>query len=231
MSHRSRVDTKSKAVLLRKIASQRPARLPKWFAGLLILGIAAGALVVSWEFVEPRFVVKRFGVVVPGAIYRSGQISPSLIESTLREFAIGVVVNLQCDDPHDAYQRAELDAARRLGVEHRRFPLSGDGTGDIRHYADAIEVLARSRKNRQVVLIHCAAGAQRTGAVVAAYRLLVEQQPPAEVIREMEKYGCTLARERDLLTYLNDNLPELARLLVERGVIELAPDPLPQLDP
>jgi hypothetical protein len=81
------------------------------------------------------------------------------------------------------------------------------------------------------VLVHCAAGSRRSAAVVAMYQLLVEGRSPEDTYRELDRFGKRPVAESPLLPYLNDHMGELAELLVERGVIERVPDPLPLLQP
>lgn len=190
----------------------------------------AGTLLWS-EVLKYRFIVKRFGVVEPGLIYRSGQISKWLIEDTLKRHEIAVVIDLNGIEVGDAHQPVEVETAERLGLEHHRLPLSGNGTGDIRQYAEAIRLIHESANAGRPVLVHCYAGAQRTGGVVACYRMLVQKKPPSEAYAELMRYGWDPDEDHALRDYVNANMVELAGLLAENGVIAEAPDPLPILGP
>lgn len=200
---------------------------------LPLLALASlGAGVAVWEeLLEDRFVPRRWGVVEPGMIYRSGQLDSSLVERTLSEAAIRVIVNLCRHDAEDPDQEAEREVAARHGIEYASFGLRGDGTGDIEAYADALAMMARAHRRGDPVLVHCASGAQRTGAAVVFYRLLVQQRSPAEAHKEMQRYGWDAKDDQELLVYINDNMEQLARLLVERQVIPRVPDPLPVFGP
>ncbi len=77
--------------------------------------------------------------------------------------------------------------------------------------------------------MHCAAGAQRTGGVIAIYRLLVQKIDPNIVEDEIEKYGCDIDDKPILRSYLNDNMAELAIRLKQAGVIDQIPAPIPQI--
>jgi protein tyrosine/serine phosphatase len=183
---------------------------------------------VVWnEVLKYRFIAKRWGVVVPGKVYRSGQISRWLIDDMIREHDLQVIVDLNGIEENDRNQEAEIAVAREMGLELHRFPLSGDGTGDISYYADAIAVMAECERAGRPVLVHCAAGAQRTGGVVAAYRILVEGRPPEEAFLEMKRYGWRPERDKELLPYLNAHLDDLAVMLFQRGVIDELPATVP----
>lgn len=198
-----------------------------WLVVLLVVGT-----VWVWEdVVKDRVIPKRFGVVKEGQIYRSAQLSSSLVKRTLVKYNIGVIVSLSGDSSDDVDTNAEKQVAAKLGIERLVFPLSGNGTGDINNYAKAIAAICEAQKKRKPVLVHCAAGAQRTGGVIAAYRLLVEKKDVSFVLPEMIRYGWNPKRNTYLLPYLNSHMEELAMLLQHMGVIEDFPTPLPQMSP
>ncbi len=193
---------------------------------LLLLGVA----VWSWEEVlEDRLIPKNWGCVEPGLIYRSGQLSAALVERTLKKHNIEVVVTLNGEKPQDADCLAEREACRTLGIDLKRFPLGGDGTGDIHHYANAIAAIVAAMKAQRPVLVHCAAGTQRTGGVLACYRLLVKGDPNDRVLQELSHYGWRPEKNPKLLPFVNGHMAELAALLKEKRVLAEVPDPLPVL--
>ena len=186
--------------------------------------------IVGWESGwKYNFVPKKFGTVVPGKLYRSGQISGELIEEVLVDHRIALVIDLNGIDPTDPHQRAEIAATRRLGIPLERYPLAGSGLGDIRRYAAALESVHRVHGEGKAVLLHCHAGAKRTGVAVGFYRLLIQNRPQEEVLKEMRHYGARPERSSKYIRYMNANMRTLAVMLVERGVIEKVPDQIPQI--
>lgn len=202
-----------------------------WLVALLVAA-GTGFYYGLWkDDLKHELFPRRWGVVEPGRVYRSGQISERLIEPTLAKHGIRVVIDLTTVEMDDPEQVAELRAIETLGIERHKLPLRGDGTGDVARYAEAIAVLDRSLREGKPVLVHCSAGTNRTGGVLAAWQLLVQRHPPDAVYREMTRYGWDRRRNPELLAYLNENLPALADRLVELGVIDAAPQPLPHLEP
>lgn len=191
--------------------------------------ITAG--IVAWDQLKYHIFPKRFGVVEPGLIYRSGQISPTLIKPVLLKNKIAAVIDTTGIEQGNKEQAAEKKAIDELGIESFRFPLSGDGTGKIENYAKAIAEMHAASKAGKPVLLHCSAGTQRTGGIVAAYRVLVQGKSTGEAIEEMERYEFSPEKDKLLIDYLNANLGVLAGRLVELGVIERVPDPLPVFKP
>ena len=179
--------------------------------------------------IRDRFVPKRWGVVVDGKIYRSGQLSRHLVKQVLEKHHIQKVVDLTFDNPDDANHSAEIAAIAELGIERRLCPLDSDGTGDVHIYAQAVSAVAAAARQGKPVLVHCVAGAQRTGGVVALYRLLIEGRSPAFVLDEMQKYKYDPRRSPRLQEYLNAHIAEIAEDLVRDGTIERVPTPLPKL--
>jgi protein tyrosine phosphatase (PTP) superfamily phosphohydrolase (DUF442 family) len=207
-----------------------PRKRSRWVS----IFIFAAIVVLGWwvfDAYKDDIWPKRFGEVVPGLVYRSGQISPRIVEKTLAERGIKTLINLQVDNrSSDPVQAVEAEAAQRLGIDCYRFPLSGDGTGEIKNYAGALAALVASERAGKPVLIHCAAGTQRAGVAVAFYRVLVQKRATTEAYAEMLRYGINPRKDMPALNYLNDHMADLSQMLVERGVISAVPDPLPKFD-
>ena len=201
-----------------------------WLAVALAAVIGLG--IALWETVlEDRLVAKRFGVVVPGEVFRSGQISQWMFEPTLKKYHIQAIIDMngvEIDDPHQA---AEIAYINRTHFEHYRYRLSGDGIGDIRNYAQALKTIQDCRAKHKPVLVHCSAGSQRTGGIVAMFRVLIQNRSPASAVAELEQYDWTPGKDQVLLDYLNSHMAELAGLLVEMKVIDKVPHPLPVFHP
>lgn len=208
--------------------SVRRRRKLLFVVAVLLIGIVA----VNHEQVtalRDRFIPKRFGVVVEGKIYRSGQISRHLIKDVLQTHNIQTVIDLTFDNPEDANHTAEIAAVAELGIERKLCPLDSDGTGDVHIYAQAVSAVTAAARQGKPVLVHCVAGAQRTGGVVALYRLLVEGRSPEFVLDEMQRYKYDPQRSPALQQYLNAHIGEIAEDLVRDGTIEKVPTPLPKL--
>lgn len=195
----------------------KPARQYKLIKITLLVCALIGAGVLVWEgLLEDRLVAKRFGVVEPGKIYRSGQISSHLIEPVLREHKIEKVIALNGSDLQKPYLKAEVATAKKMHIDHQVLHLIGDGTGNVEDYAEAVAEIMRCEKAGKPVLVHCAAGAQRTGGVVAAYRMLVQKKSPEEAYEELLIYDWKPHKDQALIDYLNQHLAELSKLLEQK---------------
>jgi protein-tyrosine phosphatase len=173
----------------------------------------------------------NWGVVVPGRIYRSATISRHLIRQTLADNKIAVIVFLSRDTGDDADLTAEKKTARELGVEFVDFPMNGDGVAEPAQYPAALAAVCQAQREGKPVLIHCHSGAQRTGGVVAMYRMLVQGKPPAEAYAELAHYGFDPARNTTLLPFLNQHAAEWAKTLADQKIIPGPPGAIPKLSP
>jgi len=177
-----------------------------------------------------RIFPKNLAEVERGWLYRSGQIRPNLIEGTLRDLDIDVIVDLTEDrGRHDEMQLAEKAAAKKLDIPIRRFPMNGSGIGSVDDYAAAIAVIDRAHREGERVLVHCRAGDRRTGGVIAAYQMLVRGESPQEAREELDRFSRNPGDDSKLVRFLGEHLDDIARRLVEIGVIARVPDPMPTL--
>ena len=210
--------------------SKRVLWLLRLAAFVVVVALVAGGAAAWNTYWKQDFFPKRL-VQVDEGLWRSGQISQSLVRDVLESRGIGLVVDLSHPKAADPDQLAEQEAVRELNIEHLRLPLNGSGDGDIRHYADALEALARAEREGTPALVHCRAGSRRAAGIVASYQVLVQGVPPEEAYLELDRYGARPVAESPLLPYLNQHMSELATLLVERKVIDAAPDPIPRFVP
>jgi tyrosine-protein phosphatase SIW14 len=196
----------------------------------LIIAVLVYGTIMLWECViRDRIIPLRFGVVEEGQIYRSGQISASMIRKTLVKHNIKAIIGLAGDSTTNVDQAAEKKAAEELGIERDIFTLRGNGTGDIETYANAVATICEELKEKEPVLVHCHAGVHRTGGVIAAYRLIIEQRDAESVRAEMMHYGFDPKHDINLRNFLNNNMVEIARLLKQMGVIDKVPESIPKI--
>jgi tyrosine-protein phosphatase SIW14 len=139
-----------------------------WLLALLALASASAA--------EPRVAQE----VVPG-IYRSAQPDAAALRAA-RERGVRTVVVLRSEVPEP-----ERSAAAALGLEVVHVPMDGTKMPSIEEVDRALEVVLDPSK--RPVLVHCAHGEERTGAVVAAYRVVVEGWEPAAAEKEAIEHG------------------------------------------
>jgi protein tyrosine/serine phosphatase len=211
------------------VPNRRKPSVLVWVIASILCGLAVWYICDNAGKWKDRFVPRKLRTVEAGQIYASGQIDRHLLRQVLVDDHIKVIVSLVSDDPTDADVAAEMQAANELGIQRYIDPLDGDGTGDIHSYANAITQIAQAQKENRPVLVHCSSGAQRSNGATYYYRVLVQHWNADDAAREMTRNGHSSKSNPALIPYLNSHIREMAGLLVQNGVIDQIPDPLPQI--
>ena len=185
--------------------------------------IALFALITSLyiliEEVRPRVFPKRFGEVVEHEIFRSGRIHEDIYSYVLRDNEIDVIISFTEKKPNHDWQRHELEIAKDLGIPIYRFPLKGDGTGNPAEYQKALVKLRQEENAGRKILLHCAAGTNRTGGAVFLYRTIFEGFTDNKAISEMKEYDFSLNDNGHLIPYLQNIRPSVEFALRKEGLM------------
>lgn len=194
-------------------ASSRPAARPRvglvtWVI-LLAIGVGLGALVWRKGF-RDHYVPRNFGVVEDGQVYRAGRLTPSALSDVHKKHNFKTVIDLGAYDPGSAADAAMQRTAEALGVTRYRFSLEGDGTGNPNYYVAALRLM--SDENNRPVLVHCAAGSERTSACIIFYKTIFRDEHMLDIIDE----------PRNFRHDFNDNPRMIATVAQYRGAIEHA---------
>lgn len=110
----------------------------------------------------------NFYEVDPGKFYRSAQLTGEEFQKAIDHFGIRTIVNLRGASNASWYQE-ERAVAQKNGVE--LFDISMSATR-LPHREDLIALLDVLRDAERPILIHCKAGADRTGEAAAIYQML-----------------------------------------------------------
>ncbi len=154
------------------------------------------ALTVTWDY----GIQKNFDTVVPGEIYRSGQPSARQLEAWIERYGLKGILTLRHGLP--AFESA---SARRHGIHLFHVPFSAR-RGPSEEQWKRIRAILTDRRNLPI-LVHCRGGGDRTGLVVALYRVEVQGWPPGKALREMYCHY-----------HLPLRYPALRRWLLEREI-------------
>lgn len=199
---------------------------------VLLVALAIGAYAWWREGGKRRFFPRNWGVVHEGWLFRSGQIHPRIVEQVLREHRIDVVIDLADDRPGRPSDAAERRAVEALGIRKVDLPgLNGHGVGRLRSYSGALTEMVRAREAGERVLVHCAAGSERTGGAIALYRMLFEGWSGEEAYAEYLSYRSTPPEEDVLAEYLNPRMGRLVKQLLKSGALKERPAELPRFGP
>lgn len=125
--------------------------------------------------------VGNFGKV-DGRVYRGAQPDKAGLKS-LKELGVATIVNLR--RPGDVWA-GEEDLARTFGFQYFNVPMSGYA----RPSAASVEsVLAIIEDSPGPVFVHCQHGCDRTGAVIACYRIRHDGWNSRQALDEARIHG------------------------------------------
>ncbi len=125
--------------------------------------------------------VPNFGEVT-AQLFRGGQPTTEGFRA-LKDFGIEIVVNFR-DEP------AEIESERRaveaLGLRYVSISWKASQIPQGAQVAEFLKLLQTSPGKR--IFAHCRFGSDRTGVMIATYRLAFEDWQPAQALREMRTY-------------------------------------------
>lgn len=116
-------------------------------------------------------------------LYRGAQPTPAGIRS-LAELGIKTIVNLR---GKNETTQAERDEAVAAGLSYFNIPLP-DLSSPSDELVDQVLAIINNRANWPV-FVHCNHGKDRTGLIIACYRISVEGKTDKDALREAKKYG------------------------------------------
>ncbi|WP_422646706.1 dual specificity protein phosphatase family protein [Agrobacterium tumefaciens] len=108
----------------------------------------------------------NFHEVVPGQLYRSSQPQTSQLDSYVKRYGIRTVINLRGANPAQGWYRDETSESTRLGVTHIDFRMSANEQLSMERVDELVSIMRDAPKP---ILIHCKAGADRSGLASALY--------------------------------------------------------------
>jgi tyrosine-protein phosphatase SIW14 len=149
----------------------------------LLAAMSTAASAQGATAVEPRYrELPNFHQVNP-RLHRGGQPRPGGI-GLLSSLGVKTVINLRDDDERAEAEGREATAA---GLRYLNIPLA---RWDRPAAADIERVLALiDDPANGVVFVHCAHGADRTGVVLAAYRISRDGWTSEQAKAEAKQYG------------------------------------------
>jgi tyrosine-protein phosphatase SIW14 len=124
--------------------------------------------------------VRNFGEVTP-ALYRGGLVSESGIKA-LKKLGMNVIIDTHANDI------AEQAEAEKLGMKYVAIPWHCPRPHD-EVFAKFLQVVHENKGKK--IFVHCRLGDDRTGMMVAAYRMAEEGWTADEAMSEMRSFGFT----------------------------------------
>ena len=125
--------------------------------------------------------VANFGQVTP-ALYRGAQPTAEGFPA-LKKLGVEIVINFRDE-------RGKIESERRavesLGLRYSSIPFSTSHDPTSEQVAEFLEIV-RANPQRKI-FVHCHLGADRSGVMVAVYRMAAENWTPQQALKEMRAY-------------------------------------------
>jgi protein tyrosine/serine phosphatase len=119
--------------------------------------------------------------------YRSAQLGPEKLHEVVDRYHIKSILNLRGANPGNVWYDQEIQESRELGVAHFDFGMSARKELT---FAEAQSLIALMKSAPKPLLIHCKAGADRSGLASALYLAAVEQAGEIAAERQLSiRYG------------------------------------------
>lgn len=130
-------------------------------------------------------------------LYRGGQPKAGGLQK-LKALGVKTIVNLRGEDDHS---RAENEEARSLGLRYYGISLPGFSKPRDEEVQRILDII--NDPENQPVFVHCRRGADRTGTIIACYRISHEGWSAEQAKNEARRYGLSWT-EFGMSHYIDD---------------------------
>jgi protein tyrosine/serine phosphatase len=141
--------------------------------------------VMTTSYVWHRVDTGNFHAIVPGKVYRSGQMTEGQWAAYLQQYAIKSLLNLRGEHQGADWYQGEVRTAAQLGVTHYDVKLSATREVDRGTLETILTILRQAPKP---LLIHCLSGADRSGLIASLYLFAIEGQRAEAAAQQLSMF-------------------------------------------
>ncbi len=124
----------------------------------------------------------NFHPITYGEAYRSAQLDRDGLEYYIKMYHIRSIINLRGEDPEAPWYREEKQVSQEYNVKHYDISLSASREPGEEGIQKLIEIFHNAP---HPVLIHCLAGADRSGLAAAMWKVVVDKEPKSEAGKQL----------------------------------------------
>lgn len=173
-------------------------KIRRFLKPLLVMAPISLLLTLTFCFAGPRGLPPAEGILNFGRIndglYRGAQPDEIGIKN-LKHLGIKMIINLRM--PKEA-SKVEPAQAEANGIIYTNVPLTGLGRPTDSQIS---KILSLIESSPSPVFIHCEHGCDRTGTIIACYRIKHNQWTSASALQEADEYGMSKL-ERGMRRYI-----------------------------
>ena len=140
------------------------------------------SLIVIGGYIVYILETSNFHTITPAEAYRSAQLSDKKLEYYIKQNHIKSILNLRGGSSDMQWYRDEISMSAKYKVTHYDVTLSSSrepSTDDIKKIIEIFKSAPRP------ILIHCKAGADRSGLVAAMWKVFVDKEPKSEAKKQL----------------------------------------------
>ena len=142
-------------------------------------------LSVSIPFFSYYFYMEEqgnFHVVTSGQFYRSAQLDEDELIHYIKKYHIKSILNLRGKKENARWYGEEIAICQKMGVIHYNYGISSTHKVDNKGIDSILNILINAPKP---LLIHCRAGADRSGLISAIWEYAVEGKSAKESAKQL----------------------------------------------
>ena len=124
----------------------------------------------------------NFHQVTPGEAYRSAQLDGDEFKYYIKKYHIKSVVNLRGKNADAPWYKEETEACAKQNVRHFDIPLSATDEPKEEDIRRLIEIFISAPRP---LLMHCQAGADRSGLAAAIWKVVIDHEPKSEARKQL----------------------------------------------
>jgi protein-tyrosine phosphatase len=141
--------------------------------------------------------VKHAGKITD-SLYRGGRVTKEGFRE-LQRLGVTTVVDLHTGHHQIRRERAQVEA---LGLHFVSIPISGWSPPKNSHVVKFLTLTRQAPAEK--VFVHCRFGGDRTGVMIATYRIAMQNWNPEHAIKEMQHFGFHGFWHPAMTTYIRD---------------------------
>jgi protein tyrosine/serine phosphatase len=124
----------------------------------------------------------NFHPITTGVAYRSAQLDRDELEHYIKKYNIRSVVNLRGKNPDATWYIEEIKVSVEQNAAHYDISLSAFQEPTKEDVQKLLEIFKSAPRP---LLIHCQAGADRSGLVAAMWKVAVDKEPKSEAGKQL----------------------------------------------
>lgn len=124
----------------------------------------------------------NFHPITAGEAYRSAQMDNDELAYYIKKYKIRSILNLRGKNPDETWYKDELKVSARNNVTHYDLALSATNEPGPKDIRDLMNVFSNAPRP---LLLHCKAGADRSGLAAAIWKVVVDKESKAEADKQL----------------------------------------------